>query len=127
MMRTIGKLLFNFSPKTQIEELKQKIYESERKEYQIYKERLNSESKKINYDSNKIENKKIIDLRLLHQRKSRNKFITFQKKNKCPQYNFSMRSPEEKKVTLEVKRKFIEKRREKEKEEKEKKIPRRPK
>lgn len=122
MMRTIGKLLFNFSPKTQIEELKQKIYESERKEYKIYKERLNSESKKINYDSNKIENKKIIDLRLLHQRKSRNKFITFQKKNKCPQYNFSMRSPEEKKVTLEVKRKFIEKRREKEKEEKEKKF-----
>ena len=33
-----------------------------------------------------------------------------------------MRSPEEKKVTLEVKRKFIEKRREKEKEEKEKKF-----
>ena len=121
MIRTIGKLLFNFSSKSQIEELKQKIYETDRKEYKIYKERLNSESKKINYDSNNIENKKIIDLRLLHQRKNRNKFITFKKKNKCPQYNFSQRSPEEKKVTLEVKRRIIEKRREKEKEEKEKK------
>ena len=120
MIRTIGKLLFNFSSKSQIEELKQKIYETDRKEYKIYKERLNSESKKINYDSNNIENKKIIDLRLLHQRKNRNKFITFKKKNKCPQYNFSQRSPEEKKVTLEVKRRFLEKRREKEKEEKEK-------
>ncbi len=33
VVKILGKLLFNFSPKNKIEELKEKIYESERKEY----------------------------------------------------------------------------------------------
>ena len=119
-VKILGKLLFNFSPKNKIEELKEKIYESERKEYNNYKKKLNLESKRI--DFGKVENKKIKDLKLLYERK-KNKFNTIQNRNNNNDiYNYSLISPEKRKITLEIKRKYIEKRREKEKEEKERKF-----
>ena len=99
-VKILGKLLFNFSPKNKIEELKEKIYESERKEYNNYKKKLNLESKRI--DFGKVENKKIKDLKLLYERK-KNKFNTIQNRNNNNDiYNYSLISPEKRKITLEI-------------------------